>query len=113
MAITQNFSLTRNEVVAATKSGGRGLVLNGQQVEMIRITKLTGDTTGGPITPEGVLRPNKVYVLPTADAAGAAISVEPTITEAIVAQTTGNTFTLSGLGTWTAAYLLVCGRSTK
>jgi len=112
MAITQNFSITRNEVVAATNAAGRGLVLNGQQAELVRITKLTADVAG-PIIPEAVLRPNKVYALALTDNLGAILATESPLAPVAFTQGTGNTINVSGLGTYTAAYLLVTGRSNK
>jgi hypothetical protein len=110
MALSQQFTVTRPDIGDALSTPNtRGLVYNGQQVEMVFIKKLTGDTTGS-ITLGGVQRPAQVFVVPTFDNAGAEITADG-VASVTFTHTDNVTIALSGLGTWTRAVLYVCGRS--
>jgi hypothetical protein len=88
----------------------RGLLLNGKQVEMISVTKATGDTTAASLALSSVQRPVEVIAVPVNDSAGAAItSINPVAVT--FSRTNDSTIALSGLGDWTAAMLLVTGRA--
>lgn len=110
MALAKVDSLTRAEVGTMTSTPlTRGLVLNGEQVEMVLVTKLTADTSGS-VDLSNVKRPSKIYVIPTRDNAGANAAA---LTPAAVTftRTDDDTVALSSLGTWTVGILLVVGRS--
>lgn len=110
MALTKTDSLTRAEVGTALNSPyTRGLILNGEQVEVILVVKLTGDTTGS-VDLSNVKRPSKIWVIPTRDTAGAN-SASLAMSEVTFTRTDDDTCALSSLGTWTVAILLVVGRS--
>jgi hypothetical protein len=112
MALAKASSKTRDEFGILTGTPlTRGLVLNGFQIELVRVTKLTGDTSGS-FDVEDVERPARVFVLIIADSAGAVVA-DPTLAEVAFTHTDDNTIALSALGDWTAADLLVCGRSRK
>lgn len=67
MSLAKNYSLDRIDFGSVTKTPlTRGLVLNGMQVEIVRVTKLTGDTTGS-VALSAVQRPNAVYAIPIVD----------------------------------------------
>lgn len=70
MALTKVYSRTRDDfgIVTGNRSG-RGLVLEGKQVEEIMVTKDTGDTSGN-VDLSDVQRPNKVLFLPIDKADG-------------------------------------------
>jgi len=113
MAFSKNYSIERTDIGAMTGfPGGRGLQLNGFQVEIVRATKLTGDTSGS-FDLEGVQRPNKIYVIPVTDSSGAVKTAIPAIAEVSFTHTDNDTVSVSGLGDWTKADFLVCGRSYK
>lgn len=110
MALAKVDSLTRAEVGTFLNSPQtRGLVLEGQQVELILVTKLTGDTTGS-VALSNVKRPSAVYVIPTRDLAGAnsAALTPATVT---FTRTDDSTIALTALASWTVGILLVVGRS--
>lgn len=87
----------------------RGLVLDGQQVEVILVTKLTADTSGS-VDLSNVKRPTAVYVIPTRDTAGAN-STALTPAAVTFTRTDDDTLALSSLANWTVGILLVIGRS--
>jgi hypothetical protein len=110
MALAKVDSLTRAEVGTATSSDyTRGLVLNGRQVEVVYVTKLTGDTTGS-FDLSNVQRPTEIYVIPVRDSAGANVA-SLAMTAATFTRTDDDTVALTALGTWTVAVFLVLGRS--
>lgn len=110
MAFAKVDSLTRAEVGTALSTPlTRGLVLNGEQVETILVTKLTGDATGS-VDLSNVKRPSKIWVIPTRDSLGANVA-SLAMTEVTFTRTDNDTCALTGLGDWTVAVLLVVGRS--
>lgn len=110
MALAKVDSLTRAEVGTAISTPlTRGLVLNGEQVEVILVTKLTADATGD-IDLSNIKRPSKIWVIPTRDTAGANVA-SLAMTEVTFTRTDDDTCALSGLANWTVAILLVTGRS--
>lgn len=112
MAFTKDFTIDRVDVnaILGTTSTGRGIVINGQQVELIKVKKSTGDTTGN-VTLSAVHRPKRVIVLPLTDSSAVILTAEPTMVDTTFTHTDDVTIALSGLGDWTAAYLFVLGRS--
>lgn len=113
MALAKNFSIERTEIGTMTGTPGtRGIVLNGFQTELVRVTKLTGDTSGQ-IDLEAIQRPAKVYAIPLTNSSGTILTAQPTLSEVSFAVVDADTITVSGLGDWTAAFLIVCGRSYK
>jgi hypothetical protein len=110
MALAKVDSLTRAEVGTATSTPlTRGLVLNGRQVEVVYVTKLTGDTSGS-FDLSNVQRPSDVYVIPVRDSAGANVA-SLAMTAATFTHTDNDTVAVSSLGDWTVAVFLVLGRS--
>ena len=111
MALSANFAITRDEIgtLIGTRLS-RGLVLNGRQVELVRITKLTGDTSGS-FDVVDVFRPYQVFSIPLTDSSGTIVTAQPTLAEVAFTHTDDNTIAVSGLGDWTAAYFIVTGRS--
>lgn len=111
MALAKNYSLTRTDfgTLTATRST-RGLNLNGMQVEIIRASKLTGDTTGT-LALSGVQRPNKVYVVPVTNSAGTVLTSAPPTADVAFTHNSNTSINVSGLGNWTIADFYVCGRS--
>lgn len=110
MALAKVDSLTRAEVGTAISTPlTRGLILNGQQVEVVLVTKLTGDTSGS-IDLSNIKRPDKIYVIPTRDTAGANVA-SLAMTEVTYTRTDDDTCALTSLANWTVAILLVTGRS--
>lgn len=109
MALAKKFSLVRSVLAALFAPQGRGLMLDGKQVEIITVTKLTGDTTGS-VALSGIQRPREIYILPINDNAGAALTAAAPVL-ATYTLTNDTTIALTGLGSWTSAVLLVTGRS--
>ncbi len=97
MAFTKRFSQTRKTFADATGSEStRGLVLNGNQVEKLRLSKLTGDTSGD-LELSSVFRPSEIFANPILDNAGALV-IESGLVKVSYAHVDYNTVTLSGLG---------------
>lgn len=110
MAFAKVDSFQRSEIGAVTGTPQtRGFVLNGEQTELILVTKLTGDTTGN-VTLSDIRRPSKIYAIPTRDSAGAN-STSLTAVAVTYTHTNDTTVALSSLGNWTVAILVVTGRS--
>jgi hypothetical protein len=113
MSLTTNYNIGRNDLQAVLLEGStRGLILDGYQVEMVRVTKLTGDASGN-VTLDEVKRPHRVLAVPLTDSAGTAITTEPTAVDVAFVHVDNVTITISSLGNWTSAMLLVTGRSFK
>lgn len=112
MAFSKDFSIDRVNLTTAFGTGrsGRGLVLNGAQTELVKVKKLTGDTTGS-LDLTAIRRPKAVYCIPLTDSAGAVLTAEPTVVAVTFTHTDYDTIAVSGLGDWTAAYFIVTGRS--
>lgn len=110
MALAKVDSLTRAEVGTATSTDlTRGLILNGKQVEVVYVTKLTGDTSGS-FDLSNVQRPDEVYVIPVRGNAGANVG-SLAMAAATFTRTDNDTVAVSSLGDWTVAVFLVLGRS--
>jgi hypothetical protein len=113
MALSANFSITRDEIGAMIGTLlSRGLVLDGRQVELVRISKSTGDTTGS-FDLEDVHRPYRIFVIPLTNSSAALLTAQPTLAEVAFTHTDDDTVAVTGLGDWTAAYFIVTGRSRK
>lgn len=110
MALAKVDSAGRTDwnTATGTFSQGRGIVLNGEQVEMILVTKLTGDTTGS-VDLSMIRRPKFAYVVPTRDSAGANVAAV-TPSAVTFTHTDNDTIALSALGDWTVGLLFVTGR---
>jgi hypothetical protein len=110
MALSKIDSAGRTDwnTVTETMSQGRGLILNGQQVEIVAVSKLTGDTTGS-IDLSMIRRPRFAYVIPTRDSAGNNVAA---LTPAAVTftHTDNDTIAMTGLGNWTVGLIFVTGR---
>jgi hypothetical protein len=110
MALAKVDSLTRAEVGTATSTAlTRGLVLNGRQVEIVYVTKLTGDTSGS-FDLSNVQRPDELYVIPLRTSAGANVA-SLAMTAATYTMTDVDTVAATSLGDWTVAIFLAVGRS--
>ncbi|MBX3288368.1 MAG: hypothetical protein KF855_03390 [Acidobacteria bacterium] len=113
MALAKNFAIERTEIGTLTGTPNtRGVVLNGYQTEWVRATKLTGDTSGS-FDLESIQRPTKVYAWPLTDSSGTLLTSQPALVEVSFTHTDHDTIAVSGLGDWTAAIFIVCGRSFK
>jgi hypothetical protein len=88
----------------------RGMVLNGQQVEEIVHTKLTGDTTAT-LTLVGITRPSAVFVEPLIDSAAAAVNTDTRVAVTFAPSATARTITVSSLGDYTRGRFIVLGRA--
>jgi hypothetical protein len=87
----------------------RGMVLNGQQVEEIVHTKLTGDTTATVVL-VGITRPSAVFVEPLIDSAAAAVDTDTRVAVTF-AQVSARTIAVSALGDYTRGRFIVLGRA--
>ena len=111
MAFATVFSIKRSDVGTVTNTPlTRGLVLNGFQTEEQVVTKLTGDTTGT-LNLSTLNRPSAVYALVLNDSAGAA-QASLSISSVTFVHVDADTVTLSGMGNWTRALLIVTGRAS-
>jgi hypothetical protein len=111
MAYTKLYAIGRSANATLTSTPqSRGMVLNGQQVEEIVHTKLTGDTTAT-VTLVSITRPSAVFVEPLIDAAAAAVDTDTRVAVTWAPSATARTFTVSSLGTYTRGRFIVLGRS--
>lgn len=112
MAFTKDFSIDRVDFATAfgQTSTGRGVVVNGFQTEFVKVKKSTGDTTGS-FDLTAIRRPSLIYCIPLTNSSAAILTAEPTVVAVAFTNTDNDTVAVSGLGDWTAAYLIVCGRS--
>lgn len=110
MAFAKVDSLTRSEVGTATDTPyTRGFVLNGEQVEIVLVTKLTGDTSGN-LDLSNIKRPSALYVIPTRDNAGANVA-SLAVSDVAFTRTDDDTLALTSLANWTVAIIIATGRS--
>jgi hypothetical protein len=112
MALAVQYRTTRTDVGTITGTPQtRGFVLNGEQIESVIVTKLTGDTSGS-VTLTSILRPTKCYAFVLKNSAGADVNTLSTESPSISYVSDGNV-TVSGLGNWTRAELIFTGRVAK